>query len=945
MKEPAARFEQIISRHIHFNETMVPMYSTSLQAKITTPGALSASYWAHGMASAVQFEDTVRSMIKDMAGPQLVFVEIGAHSALAAPLRQIFQTLQDVSPGQEPVYVPTLTRNDVDAKSQLLATIGRLHCLGASVDMLSVTGLGRVLPDLGAYPWKKQVKSRESRIVREWRMRTAPHHELLGSRVTAMPDAEPAWRNILRLGDVLWLGDHVLCGTVVFPAAGYIAMAGAACGQLHPACRGYSIRNLSLTSFLTMKARHPVEILTTLKRAKYNDLTESDWYTFTISAHDGKSWGKYCTGEVRSAEADQLATTSPSRPEALQRRLDAASWYNLTRKLGYEYGPNLRKLHDMSVDPVDVAAVGSIPCHDDVAYALHPTKIDHCLQLMGVAAVKGLPHRIDDMEVPFSIGLMHVAGDGAGPLRVSVKGVDDGNRSLRWEATAAGESGKAAFSIAELRSVVVDRFRKHALSTPLFTQLRWEPLLDLLPSKGAKHIKALGSAKDFLALLGHAQPTMRILQVGAGGYESAKAAIEHLTTAEGVRLFSSYTYTDPTNSSLDAARLQFNEAEEDITFKLFDASRGIKNQGVEADSFDLVIASNFSQSQLQASLKVMHEVLAPSGWLLLHNNEVICEDTIDGNYVVVNGDDATANINNSKEQPKAKEWEAALQGSGFSLVHSLPEDGAASPLGPNPFGECTFARNCIDSDNSLDTAKEVTLLCSPVSDAWSATIAACLRTAGYAVSLSTLDDNNHTPGCNVISLLDLGDATLDGMSEQAFYQLRDYLMSTRARHILWLTRPAQATCENPGYGMAHGLLRTLRRERALPVSILELNPADPLATESIVGVHDWILESMDSGRQGQDNEFVTRNGVVHVVRHHWADMQSALSQGNSTPSTGAKRLHFPNSLLQEGSWIPSVDTPSLGQEDVEVDISYVGLNFRVCFTLCPSLNTTVLTLC
>lgn len=890
------------------------------------------------MASAVQFEDSVRHVIKETpTSSQLVMLEVGPHSALSAPLRQIFQSLRDTAPGREPLYVPTLTRNDMDASSQLLTSVGRLHCLGVPMDMSSVTGLARLVPNLGAYPWKRNAGLRESRMVRDWRLRTTSRHELLGTRVTAMPEAEPAWRNLLKLGSVLWLGDHVLRGNTVFPVAGYVAMVGAACKQLDPSCDAYSVRRLSLKSLLTLEPGKTVELLTTFRPAKYNDLAESEWYLFTISSHNGKMWTKHCTGEVRAGRDarqheqhnDTTTTTQQHCPQVYSRRLNAPAWYKTMRSLGYEYGPSFRNLEDISADPVNTAAVGTIATpgdlQGDAAYLLHPSTIDHCLQLMGVAAVHGLSRRVVDMQVPFSIGEMHVTR-GAESLRSWVKGVDDGNRSLCWEATALDQDGKASLSIANLRSAVLDRFNKSDLSVPLLTTPRWEPLLDLLPANqilptydGTE--TASPSFKRFLALVGHVRPTMHVLQVGGSsvGDDATTQVVADLTSPEGVHLFSSYTYTHVSNVALDAARLQFND-DSNITFKLFHPDRDIKKQGLEPQSFDLVIALKAGDTQTQASLQVLQTLLKPDGWLLLNDAMSSGNESSEVNEQIPRISDSS-----SPHSYALTDWGMMLNEAGFHVVSSSLVK-HESPSNPNPIGESTFVCKLLESSEPLPGDRSIMLLSDSDPTPWGTELAACLTARGYSVSWSALTDRL-TQTCPVISLLDVDAPSFHNLSEPSFYQLRDYLLSTQAHHTLWVTKNAS---QNPEYGLAHGLLRTLRREIALPISIVEFPCFDTNAIASIVDIQKWIEREANCGRVSRDYEFISSEGIIHVCRHHW--VSSSLSLADNPPiSTDnvSKSLHLPDRLLEDCTWIPSSVQPNLGDDQVEVDICYLGLNFRV----------------
>jgi acyl transferase domain-containing protein len=82
------------------------------------------------------------------------------------------------------------------------------------------------LANLPSYPWNHSTRFWvEPRIAKEQRFKKFPPHELLGTRLNGSNALTPTWRNFLRLSGTEWLNDHQIDGTVVFPGAGYIAMA------------------------------------------------------------------------------------------------------------------------------------------------------------------------------------------------------------------------------------------------------------------------------------------------------------------------------------------------------------------------------------------------------------------------------------------------------------------------------------------------------------------------------------------------------------------------------------------------------------------------------------------------------------------------------------------------------------------------------------------------
>lgn len=117
-------------------------------------------------------------------------MEIGPHSALQDPLRQIFQTRSDSSSQ----YMPALVTN-TSASRTMLQCVGQLFMLGLPINF-ATTSPGRVLTNLPAYPWNHEAEYwDESRVSRDWRLRKFGHHDVLGSRVTDGSGLEPTWRN------------------------------------------------------------------------------------------------------------------------------------------------------------------------------------------------------------------------------------------------------------------------------------------------------------------------------------------------------------------------------------------------------------------------------------------------------------------------------------------------------------------------------------------------------------------------------------------------------------------------------------------------------------------------------------------------------------------------------------------------------------------------------
>ncbi|KAJ5142667.1 Fum1p [Penicillium bovifimosum] len=482
MFKPGQAYEASLSTCIEFNEEMVPLFSSVNSEKIQNPADLNAAYWRKNLESPVLFLGAVQNVLADTDEETVGgFLEVGPHSTFAGPLRQIFKskTLK-----KDPVYIPTLTRYHENAKLQILSTLGCAHLCGFDIDFVAANGTGNVLTNLPSYPWQHATRHwRESRMGRQWRCPQWPHHELLGARIVESSDLEPSWRNLLHLEDVPWIWDHVLQDNIIFPAAGYIAMAGEAVCQLHPDATDYSIQNLSLRSPLLLRDEQAIEVVTSLRTIKWNDYADSDWYEFKILAYDGQDWTTHCQGKLRS-HFDHPPSALGHKHTRKLRKVDSDSWYYALRKQGLNYGSSFRRLNDISADPVKFEAHATVSNKGNGCpsrYTIHPTVIDQCLQLMSVATTNGVARRIDRLAIPASVGHIYIAGETSDmSLEVNLSKYQVG--PFAGNASVVGE-GKTLLLINEAAFFSVQDPSSNEFSIPLTAEIRWMPDPDLTPSK------------------------------------------------------------------------------------------------------------------------------------------------------------------------------------------------------------------------------------------------------------------------------------------------------------------------------------------------------------------------------------------------------------------------------------------------------------------------------
>ncbi|KAL8888441.1 MAG: hypothetical protein Q9215_004119 [Flavoplaca cf. flavocitrina] len=112
MEDIAYQYLQAISSIIPKSQTKVNFHS-SVKGGLVDTSSLTAAYWVENMTSRVLFSDGVQSMYHKATGPD-VLIEIGPHSTLEAPLKDIMKGLSSSIR-----YYPTLVRNK-DATSTVM---------------------------------------------------------------------------------------------------------------------------------------------------------------------------------------------------------------------------------------------------------------------------------------------------------------------------------------------------------------------------------------------------------------------------------------------------------------------------------------------------------------------------------------------------------------------------------------------------------------------------------------------------------------------------------------------------------------------------------------------------------------------------------------------------------------------------------------------------------
>lgn len=728
MQEVSERYQELMaSIKPAQGKLAIPFFSTVTGRCTLDAAGLGPSYWRSNMERPVLFLSAVESAFqaKDKWSTAL---EIGPHSTLSGPFRQICQAL-----GEKVHYTNTLARGDCSTKS-ILTALGHLFCQGLTPRLTELNPPGFTMSNLPSYPWNHDTSYwHESRNSHQFRMREFPEHELLGVRVTGGTDLEPSWRKLLDVNYVSWLNDHVVSGDVIFPGAGYIALVGEAIRQLSKSS-SYTIRNCSIGAAMILRNGQSTEIITKFRsRESRTKLQPSTWYEFSVSSYDGNKWHHHVNGEVHNWQNSGQNLVAPHVKTI--RQMESADWYRTGRATGLEFGPSFQLLQNIRCAVEHPVASGTV--YNDMlpntsSYAIHPIAIDNFLQCCIIAPFKGHLRKMNKLVLPIHIGELHIRAQDVGTdlhLRANItshnassiaasghiqapngsvilhceniqfrtldnNAVDvvenDAKQSqhlLEWKpdidlidankllhrtvdltsciklveelsilcsietarvlkniessvphlrrfkewidqfVTTIGQDGSKVVQntsymfqlTSEERQQHIRRLLEEALATPAkdmaiaITRMHdaaeeifrgnMEPIAVLLADDVLTRLYNFLNTvnhEQFLQLLGHSKPNMRILEIGAGTGGFTSTILPALSNQSMGHMFSTYTYTDISSGFFKAAKERFQEYS-NLEFSVLDISQDLQTQGIEQHSYDLVVAANVSAAMLTYS--------------------------------------------------------------------------------------------------------------------------------------------------------------------------------------------------------------------------------------------------------------------------------------------------------------------------------------------------------
>ncbi|KAH0404234.1 polyketide synthase, partial [Aureobasidium melanogenum] len=373
---------------------------------------LTGRYWAENMLQPVLFSQALVAAL-DEAGPPGFAMEVGPHPALKGPASA---TLEEVIGNGIP-YTGTLSRNgnDVEALAEALGFVWTY--LGPSTpnfkaySVLFGNASMRIMKNLPQYSWDHDrtywYESRISRLFRAQRPQAT--HEILGIRMDSELEGEYRWHNFLKPSEISWLRGHTVQGQVLFPAAGFVALAveGSKTITVDEPVSLIELHDFSIHNALAIADETTgAEIISSIKSiVREDNIITAQFSCDACTNKNTGSMSSMSSGKLIIRIGEQSHSALPIRPtpEHELRKVNVENQYASFQDIGYNYNGIFKAI--TSLKRTTNLAMGKILVPEDTegsdaSFTVHPAVLDVGLQVTLCAIGAPFDSRLWTLHVP-----------------------------------------------------------------------------------------------------------------------------------------------------------------------------------------------------------------------------------------------------------------------------------------------------------------------------------------------------------------------------------------------------------------------------------------------------------------------------------------------------------------------------------------------------------------
>jgi acyl transferase domain-containing protein/NADPH:quinone reductase-like Zn-dependent oxidoreductase/SAM-dependent methyltransferase len=443
---------------------------------------------------------------------------------------------------------------------------------------------------------------------------------------------------------------------------------------------------------------------------------------------------------------------------------------------------------------------------------------------------------------------------------------------------------------------------------------------------------------EYLKLLSFKEPSMKVLEIGAGTGSATVHVLEALNHEQGMWL-EKYDYTDISSGFFEKAKLRFEKYAGYIEYKILDVEKDPVKQGFETGSYDFIVASNVlhATSSIDVTLANVRKLLRPGGRLILVELTTlrpylnITFGTLSGWWAFEDGRKDCPLLN-------LERWDSALSKNGFNGVEVAVDDYKSSAQ----TGALIVSKAILKRDKTVLVPVEV--ICtssSPVIQVFASNLVSAFKKAGFPAAIKPWPSQVRRDIIYVIA--DSGERpALVHPTQEQFYQIT--ALTTAAKSVVWLTAHEDASAEtNPDKGLITGLARVARTENTeMRFLVIDIQESIGRETENTVFAMSKLLSesfgAISEREKSSETEFIYKDGQLQISRalpnstfDQWMDAGREKKDVGSFHQPGRYlKLHVETPGLLDSLVFIDDDLAHepIGADEIEIETKAHGVNFK-----------------
>ncbi len=326
---------------------------------------LNAAYWWDNIRKPVQFHAAVEQAWEEGCR---AFIEIGPKAILGGYLKNILKGKAETAS-----IIPCLNNQSDEVRLKNIASA--VFVEGGKISLDKLFNRGPKSEFLPGYVWDKQYHRLEDTAETRFSLLADWGGPLLGERKNAKL---PEWMVTLGALSPIFLKDHQVGDTIIFPAAGFLEIALAAGRALYDdVC--LTVENMEIHAPLALEDKSLRHITVTLDPTDGRLEIRSRPYLSDSAGITNATAIVQVTPSETAASKSWASIPQPVKSNAFNK----PAFYETTKELGLTYGPFFQTVEDLSIDKTCVHATLNLSDElkrDENIFNLHPCLADGCLQ-------------------------------------------------------------------------------------------------------------------------------------------------------------------------------------------------------------------------------------------------------------------------------------------------------------------------------------------------------------------------------------------------------------------------------------------------------------------------------------------------------------------------------------------------------------------------------------